>query len=222
MAFRNSASRRLSVYSSELLWLPPVSSKHSYPFQSRPWPPRAQPCPGQESPHLRYRPPAARGPLRPRPLLSSAALRDAPVPARRQALPHVRRFRLPWELYRFGRGALRGAKRRSQVLECRQVAAPGREVGLAKTAERSARIQRQVAAFGVGTFGFADGIDAAKCARPPGPRVQAPKRVTSDGRICIAQPPTIGLAAAPPGAWVVPSEKRRGLTPRHVDSADGD
>jgi hypothetical protein len=123
--------------------------------------------------------------------------------------------------YRFGRGALRGAKRRSQVLECRQVAAPGREVGLAKTAERSARIQRQVAAFGLGTFGFADGIDAAKCARPPGPRVQAPKRVTSDGRICIAQPPTIGLAAAPPGAWVVPSEKRRGLTPRHVDSADG-
>jgi hypothetical protein len=79
-------------------------------FQSRPWPPRAQPCPGQESPHLRYRPPAARGPLRPRPLLSSAALRDAPVPARRQALPHVRRFRLPWELYRFGRRALRGAE----------------------------------------------------------------------------------------------------------------
>src|SRR6476620_1639168 len=97
LAFRNSASRRLSVYSSELLWLPPVSSKQSYPFQSRPWPPRAQPCPGQESPQLRYRPPAARGPLLPRPLLSSAALRDAPVPARRQALPYVRRFRLPWE-----------------------------------------------------------------------------------------------------------------------------
>jgi hypothetical protein len=32
LAFRNSASRRLSVYSSELLWLPPVSSKHSYHF----------------------------------------------------------------------------------------------------------------------------------------------------------------------------------------------
>jgi transposase len=51
---------------------------------------------------------------------------------------------------------------------------------------------------------------------------RAPERVTRDGRIRIEQPPTIGLAAAPPGAWVVPSEKRRGLTPRHVDSADGD
>jgi hypothetical protein len=109
------------------------------------------------------------------------------------------------------------------VLECRQVAAPGREVGLAKTAERSARLQRQMAVFGVATFGFADGIDAAKCVRHAGgPRERAPERVTRHGRIRIAQPPTIGLAAAAPGARVVPSEKRRGLTPGHVDSADGD
>jgi hypothetical protein len=36
LAFRNSASRQLYPYSSKLLGLPPVSSKHSYPFQSRP------------------------------------------------------------------------------------------------------------------------------------------------------------------------------------------
>jgi hypothetical protein len=71
---------------------------------------------------------AARVPLRPRPPFSSAEFSRPSCSARRQALPYVRRFRLPWELYCFGRAAFATSRRRSQAsLERRQVAAPERD-----------------------------------------------------------------------------------------------
>src|SRR4029077_11921203 len=131
-------------------------------------------------------------------------------------------FSVSLEAYRFGRGALRGAKRRSQVLECRQVAAPGREVGLAKTAGRSARIQRQMAAFGVATFGFADGIDAAKCVRPPG-AARAGAQTSDQGWSHLYRAAAYNrIRRCRAGSAGSTERETPGLTPRHVDSADGD
>jgi hypothetical protein len=79
-----------------------------------------------------------------------------------------------------------------------------------------------MAAFGVGTFGFADGIDAAKCVRPPG-AARASARTSDQGwshSDRAAAYSRISRCRAG-SAGVVPSENA-GLTPRHVDSADGD
>ena len=89
--------RRLSVYSSELLWLPPVLQSSPIHFNRGRGRLVLNPALGKS--HLNF----ATG-LPPRealcalglffPALHFAAL----LSARRQALPHVRSFRLPWKL----------------------------------------------------------------------------------------------------------------------------
>jgi hypothetical protein len=136
-------------------------------------------------------------------------------------LPHVRRFRLAWELTASGAVLCEEQKGVVRYSSVGRLPRPGEKSGSRRrrNARRESRGRWPRLASAPSALPMALMPRNAQGRR--GPRVQAPKRVTSDGRICIAQPPTIGLAAAPPGAWVVPSEKRRGLTPRHVDSADG-
>ena len=76
--------------------------------------------------------------------------------------------------------------------------------------------------FGVATFGFADGIDAAKCVRPPG-AARASARTSDQGWSHSDRAAAYNrISRCRAGsAGVVPSENA-GLTPMHVDSADGD
>ena len=221
MAFRNSASRRLSVYSSELLWLPPVSSKQPIHFNrgrgrlvlNLPWA-RVTSASLQASRRARPFAPSASSFQR---CTSRRSCSRSKASAAPRASFSVTLGALPLRARCFAR-----SRRRSQVLECRQVAARGREVGLAKTAERSARLQRQMAVFGVATFGFADGSDAAKCVRPPG-AARASARTSDQGWSHSDRAAAYNrISRCRAGsAGVVPSENA-GLTPRHVDSADGD
>src|ERR1700722_20883671 len=79
-----------------------------------------------------------------------------------------------------------------------------------------------MAAFGVAAFGFADGIDAAKCVRPPG-AARAGAQTSDQGWSHLYRAAAYNRISRCRAGSVGSTERETpGLTPRHVDSADGD
>ena len=76
--------------------------------------------------------------------------------------------------------------------------------------------------FGAATFGFADGIDAAKCVRPPG-AARASARTSHQGWSHSDRAAAYNrISRCRAGSAGSTERETPGLTPRHVDSADGD